>query len=161
MKVETLEELKAAFCLWRSKKRHLREPVPSDLRERAHRAFDVYGVGVVAMATNLDQTRLKAERTGRERSEIGTMAPPPYSRMALALPVAVAAERPSSLAALAGIDNRSSWLAPHRWHWARREVDPLTRGEPESPLRGTSKSTRRSSVADKAPSGPCARWPCR
>ncbi len=93
MKVETLEELQAAFCNWRSKKRHLREPVPSDLRERAHRAIDVYGVGVVAMATKLDQTRLKAERTGRERSEIGPMAPPPYSRMELAPPVA-AAERP-------------------------------------------------------------------
>ncbi len=93
MKVETLEELQAAFCNWRSKKRHLREPVPSDLRERAHRAIDVYGVGVVAMATKLDQTRLKAERTGRERSEIGPMAPPPYSRMELA-PLVAAAERP-------------------------------------------------------------------
>ncbi len=67
MKVETLEELKAAFCDWRSKKRHLREPVPSDLRERAHRAIDVYGVGVVAMATKLDQIRLKVERTGDPR----------------------------------------------------------------------------------------------
>lgn len=93
MKVETLKELKAAFDDWRSKKRHLREPVPSELRERAHRLIDVYGVGVVAMATKLDQTRLKAERTGRERSGGGPMMPS-YSRMELASASTAAAERP-------------------------------------------------------------------
>ena len=45
MKVETLDELKAAFDDWRSKKRHPREAVPLNLRRRAHRAIDVYGLG--------------------------------------------------------------------------------------------------------------------
>jgi hypothetical protein len=65
MKVETLKELRTAFEGWRRKKRHLREPVPSDLRERAHRAIEVYGVGVVARATKLEQSRLKAEHGRR------------------------------------------------------------------------------------------------
>jgi hypothetical protein len=93
MKVETLDELKAAFDDWRSKKRHAREPVPSELRRRAHRASDVYGLGVVAKAMKLDQARLKSEHARRgERSEAGPMAPS-YSRMELAPPRA-AAERP-------------------------------------------------------------------
>jgi hypothetical protein len=91
MKVETLDELKAAFADWRSKKRHLREPVPSELRRRAHRAIDVYGVGVVARVTKLDQTRLKSERGERERAEAESMAPS-FSRMELAAPAAAAAQ---------------------------------------------------------------------
>ena len=93
MKVETLDELKAAFDDWRSKKRQLREPVPSELRRRAHRAIDAYGLGVVARATKLDQTRLKTEHAPGERSEAGPMAPP-YSRMELTPPVAAPVERP-------------------------------------------------------------------
>jgi hypothetical protein len=91
MKVETLEGLKAAFESWRSKKRHMREPVPSDLRERAHRAIDVYGLGIVAKATRLDQSRLKAERDqcGADGATV-----PSYSRMEVASPAASVAERP-------------------------------------------------------------------
>jgi hypothetical protein len=89
MKVETLEELKAAFEGWRSKKRHGREPIPSDLRERTHRAIDVYGLGVVARAAKLDQSRLKAERG--QRTGAGATVPS-YSRMELASPAV--AERP-------------------------------------------------------------------
>ena len=77
MKTETLEELTAAFEGWRSKKRQLREAVPSELRERAHRAIDTYGLRAVARATKLDQTRLKAERVGRAAS----VPVPSYSRM--------------------------------------------------------------------------------
>jgi len=91
MKVETLEELKAAFEGWRSKKRHMREPIPSDLRERAHRAIDVYGLGVVARATKLDQSRLKGERG--QRAAAGAMVPS-YSRMELGPPAVAATERP-------------------------------------------------------------------
>lgn len=60
MKVETLEELKEAFESWRRKKRHVREPVPSDLRKRAHRAIDAYGLGVVARAIKLEQSPAKS-----------------------------------------------------------------------------------------------------
>ena len=91
MKVETLKELRAAFEAWRRMKRHLREPVPSDLRERAHRAVDVYGLGVVARATRLEQGRLKAEHRRRAGADV-TM--PSYTRMALSTPVATGPERP-------------------------------------------------------------------
>ena len=89
MKVETLDELRAAFESWRRKKRHVRERVPSDLRERAHRAIDVYGLRGVASATKLEQSRLKA---GHGRWAGADRTVPSYSRMALALPAA--AERP-------------------------------------------------------------------
>ena len=91
MKVETLEELRAAFEGWRRKKRHLREPVPLDLRERAHRAIAVYGLGVVARATRLEQGRLKAEHGRRAGSDVRM---PSYSRIALASAAATGAERP-------------------------------------------------------------------
>jgi len=91
MKVETLKELRAAFEGWRRKKRHLREPVPSELRERAHRAVDVYGLRVVSRATKLEQSRLKAEHGRRAGAEVRV---PSYSRMALALPAATGGERP-------------------------------------------------------------------
>ena len=96
MKVDTMEELSAAFEGWRSKKRHVREAVPSELRERVHRAIDVYGLGVVARATRLEPSRLKAEhgrRTpSRTRKRSGAMVPS-YSRLELAPPTVVA-ERP-------------------------------------------------------------------
>jgi hypothetical protein len=63
MKVDSLGRLKTAFRGWRSKKRHVRETVPEELMERACRAAAVHGVGVVARATMLDQTRL-GERVG-------------------------------------------------------------------------------------------------
>jgi hypothetical protein len=95
MKVDTLEELIAAFEGWRSKKRHMREAVPSELRERVHRAIDVYGLGVVARATKLEPSRLKAEhgRTpSRTAKRSGAMVPS-YSRMELAPAPTAAAER--------------------------------------------------------------------
>lgn len=90
MKGETLEELTAAFEGWRSRKRQVREPVPSELRERAHRAVDTYGLRAVAMATKLDQTRLKAERVGRAAS----VSVPSYSRMQLGPRAEPVAQRP-------------------------------------------------------------------
>ena len=90
MKVDTLEELKAAFEGWRSKKRHLREAVPAELRERVHRAIDAYGLGVVVRVTKLEPSRLKAEHgrrpASRTRKRSGAMAPS-YSRMELAPPL--------------------------------------------------------------------------
>jgi hypothetical protein len=91
MKVETLEELRAAFEGWRRKKRYRQEPVPSALLTRAQRAIDVYGLGVVARATKLEHGRLKA-MLGRQTEADATV--PSYSRMELALPVAAVAEQP-------------------------------------------------------------------
>ncbi len=93
MKVETLEELKAVFDDWRRRKRHLREPVPAELRRRVHRAIDVYGVGVVARATKLDQTRLKSERGSVQPTKAGPVVPT-FSRMELAPPPMGVTDRP-------------------------------------------------------------------
>jgi hypothetical protein len=96
MKVDTLEELIAAFEGWRSKKRHMREAVPSELRERVHRAIDVYGLGIVARATKLEPSRLKAEHgrrtTSRTRKRSGAKVPS-YSRMELVPSPPAVAER--------------------------------------------------------------------
>ena len=109
MKVDTLEELIAAFEGWRSKKRHVTEAVPSELRDRVHRAIDVYGLGVVARATKLEPSRLKAEhgrRTpSRTRKRSGTMVPS-YSRMELAPPTAVAERAFAEVETPAGVKVR-------------------------------------------------------
>ena len=58
MKVETLDELAAAFGRWRRKKRYIREGVPEELWERTLRAAQVYGTNAVARATKVEHSRL-------------------------------------------------------------------------------------------------------
>jgi hypothetical protein len=110
MKVDTLDELMAAFEGWRSKKRHMREAVPPELRERVHRAIDVYGLGVVARTTKLEPSRLKAEHgrrtpSRRARKRSGAMAPS-YSRMELAPPPPVAERAFAEVETPAGVKVR-------------------------------------------------------
>lgn len=91
MKVETLKELEAAFESWRRRKRHVREPVPLDLRQRAQQAVGTYGLGAVAKATKIEGSRLKADCGRRARADVTV---PSYSRMELALPAHGGTERP-------------------------------------------------------------------
>jgi hypothetical protein len=62
-----------------------------------HRAIDVYGLGVVARATKLEPSRLKAEhgrrRPSRSRSPSGATVPS-YSLMDLVPPSRAVGERP-------------------------------------------------------------------
>jgi nitrogen fixation protein FixH len=86
MKVESLQQLEAAFDGWRSRKRHEREAVPSDLRERARRAIDVHGLGAVARATKLERTRLRAGPGSQGESTARGACVPSFSRVELAAP---------------------------------------------------------------------------
>jgi hypothetical protein len=85
MKSDSLRELKAAFDRWRRRKRHVREPVPDELRERARRAIQVHGLKGVVRATKLERARLagkvKSKKTGRA-------ALPSFSRLGLPVPSA-------------------------------------------------------------------------
>jgi len=90
MKGESLEEVKVAFEVWRSKKRHLREAIPAALMERARHAARRYGPAAVARATKVDRSRFKT--AGRRVRRVGTRVPaaparvPLFSRVELAPP---------------------------------------------------------------------------
>jgi hypothetical protein len=90
MKVDSLDELKAAFDGWRRKKRHAREAVPEELLERAHRAIGVHGLGSVARATKTDRGRLllggHARSSRRRRAPAGAV--PSFTRLELVAPSA-------------------------------------------------------------------------
>jgi hypothetical protein len=91
MKVESLDELKAAFDAWRRQKRHAREAVPDDLLERARRAIRAYGLGPIARATRVDRGRLgRGRRVGgsRKRGIASAARLPSFSRVELAAPAA-------------------------------------------------------------------------
>lgn len=85
MRVESLAELEAVFKAWRRRKRHVREAVPEQLRERARRAMRVHGAGPVARATKMERKRLDQDRSGSTVAKTkGTVAA--YSRVELAAP---------------------------------------------------------------------------
>ena len=90
MEGESLAGLRAAFGEWRSRKRHLREAIPSDLLERACVAARAHGPAAVARATKVSRGRLK---TGG-RSCRGRLAParslPTFTRLEIAAPAGTA-----------------------------------------------------------------------
>ena len=89
MKVESLEELRVAFEVWRSKKRHTREAVPDALMERARGTIAVHGLGSVSRVTKIDRARLIGNERGRIKSS-GVVAThvPSFSRVVVAAPAA-------------------------------------------------------------------------
>lgn len=87
MRVDSLEELGAAFAEWRSKRKHIREVTPEKLVERARRAADVHGEGCVARAVGIERERLRGSRGPPRRSRpAGRPAGPAYSRMEVVAP---------------------------------------------------------------------------
>lgn len=95
MKVESLEELKAAADDWRRKKRHAREAVPVELVERVRRTIGVHGLAGVVRATKIDRARLMAGRTGLgklskrvNRRRVRAAAVPSFSRVEVVAPAA-------------------------------------------------------------------------
>ena len=95
MKVDSLEELTAAFDEWRGKKKHPREAIPQELVERARRTARVHGARCVTQAMKLDSRRLRGLKAARGASkpgrvERGAHVPVPgYSRGELAGTVGV------------------------------------------------------------------------
>ena len=95
MEVESLaglkaafEMLKAAFEMWRSKKRHPREAVPAELVERARAAAQRHGPAAVDRVTKVGRARLTSGRRGRRESGAAVASVPTYSRVAVAAPAA-------------------------------------------------------------------------
>lgn len=85
MKADSLKELKAAFDRWRRQKRHVREPVPDELWERASRAVRVHGLKGVVGVTKLERSRL----VGRiESKKTRRATAPSFSRLELVAPSA-------------------------------------------------------------------------
>jgi hypothetical protein len=83
MKTDSLKELKAAFDKWRRKKRHVREPVPDELWERACRAIGPHGLEGVVRATRLERSRLVGKL---ESKKTRRTAVPSFSQLALSAP---------------------------------------------------------------------------
>jgi hypothetical protein len=86
MKVDSLDELTAAFDRWRRKKRHVRERVPGELWERALSATRVHGTSAVARATKLEGSRLV--KRGRKANKKSGAAVPAFSRLSITAPSA-------------------------------------------------------------------------
>jgi hypothetical protein len=89
VRIDSVNELKLAFEVWRSKKRHVRETVPAELLARARRAISVHGLGAVARATKLERQRLKGKRVDGRTAErkVAVVTPmPSFSRMELSAP---------------------------------------------------------------------------
>jgi hypothetical protein len=95
MKVDSLKELEVAFAGWRRRKRHVREAVPDELRERARRAAEVHGVKEVVRAIRLERSRLFRRAVDVEPATAPTMprqpAIPAFSRLELTAPALGAA----------------------------------------------------------------------
>jgi len=90
MRAESLDELKMAFDVWRSKKRHAREAVPDGLLERARRTIAVHGLGPVVRVTGIERSRLMGRRNdlhNRRRADVAAI--PSFSRVALVAPTAM------------------------------------------------------------------------
>jgi hypothetical protein len=90
MEVEALAGLRAAFEKWRSKKRYLREAVPSDLLERARAAARVHGPAAVARATRLSRGRLTSGAGSRGERVVPARSLPTFSRLEIAAPLGTA-----------------------------------------------------------------------
>ena len=94
MKVDSLEELGAAFREWRGKKKHAREVTPEELVDRARWAVRVHGEGNVARAAGIDRERLRGTRGPPRKSRPAALAGAPrYSRVEL-VPLAAAGGPP-------------------------------------------------------------------
>lgn len=95
MKVDSLDELKAAFAAWRKSKKHAREPMPEELRCRAQRATKKHGVTAVVRVTRVERARLLRATSARTKPNGATSKPkavpksvPTFSRLELGSPSA-------------------------------------------------------------------------
>jgi hypothetical protein len=76
MKVDSLDELKAAFAEWRKRKQHAREPMPEALRTRARRATKKHGVPAVVRVTRVERARLFRTTSARTKTNGATSNKP-------------------------------------------------------------------------------------
>lgn len=96
MKIDSLDELKAAFARWRASKKHVREAVPAKLLARAQQATKKHGVTAVVRATQMERSRLFRNTPGHSRAQHPTRRKaegvrgqgPTFSRLELSAPSA-------------------------------------------------------------------------
>ena len=92
MKVDSLDELKAAFAEWRKRKEHAREPMPEELRTRARRATKKHGVTAVVRVTRVERARLfrttpaRMKASGATSTKTKDVPRPTFSRLELGVP---------------------------------------------------------------------------
>jgi hypothetical protein len=82
----SLAEVKAAFDEWRSRKRHPREAIPTELLERARAEARQHGPTAVAQATKVDRARLATGARKRSRPKKALGEDRGYSCVNLAAP---------------------------------------------------------------------------
>ena len=90
MATESLNELKAAFRVWRRQKRYSREAIPPELLSRARQAVAIHGMSAVVNATNFTRNGLSVKESGGA-GKISRTFPtnaPSYSRLEVAAPTA-------------------------------------------------------------------------
>lgn len=75
MKVDSLDELKVVFAMWRQAKRHVREAVPDDLLRRARRAAKAHGVKAVVKAVRVERSRIFRCQRQDARAASSILAP--------------------------------------------------------------------------------------
>jgi hypothetical protein len=114
MKVESLEELESAFSEWRSRKKHVRERLPEELRARAQRATNKHGVTAVVRVTQVERTRLfrtvpgvqaKAAGESSTKQKPVQVSEPTFSRVTLNAPPATNS-RPIAEVEMSGVTLR-------------------------------------------------------
>lgn len=96
MPVDSLDELKSAFAKWRSRKKHVREPMPGELLARARDATKMHGVAAVVGVTRVERGRLfrvkpahtKQQAPMRTEPQGEPRSVPAYSRLELSAPAA-------------------------------------------------------------------------
>lgn len=92
VKAESLEELESAFSAWRLGKKHVREPVPAELRARAQRAVKFHGMTAVFRVTKVERSRLFGSGTQDEKPASAPprnakgRSGPAFSRLTLSAP---------------------------------------------------------------------------
>ena len=94
MKVDSLDDLQAAFANWRKTKRSRQEAIPEPLLARARRCTKKYGMREVVRVTKVDRSRLLRRKETREATEVlrsqntknTVRTTPTFSRLELAAP---------------------------------------------------------------------------
>ena len=101
MKVDSLDELQAAFAAWRRQKKHPRETMPKELVARAHRAARKHGERAVVRVTRVERGRLFRQPLADETPQVpeGKAAAQPrpapaFTRVELSAPGAPPTPRP-------------------------------------------------------------------
>lgn len=116
MKVDSLQELEAAFATWRRERAHARERTPLLLVVRAREAARRHGLTAVVRATGIDRSllgRVAAEGADEEvadarkaKTEAKSKPVPAFSRIALSAPPAPSARPLAEVETAAGVKLR-------------------------------------------------------